>query len=133
MSKRNKPENCKALARVKRKLKHVNSTKNVEGDEPSNWVGIHRRKTQFNAKHLGEAGGVSVHKWLVHKVGNKWDDVYSEYSKVKEFKSHKSEARLDVELNTRILGGVILDSSNMELPEGQLFVHPLTGILCQQL
>jgi hypothetical protein len=91
-----------------------------------------------DAKEFSDLLG-PLHRFLISKVGQKWDDVYSE---IRETLNPDSTVQIHimghvfqfVEINTRIDENgeiyVLGRYSRYNIYGGQLYVHPETGILC---
>jgi hypothetical protein len=92
-----------------------------------------------DAKEFSDLLG-PLHRFLISKVGQKWDDVYSEIRKTLNPNSTvqihiMSHVFQFVEIDTRLEDNgevyVLGRYSRYSISSGQLYVHPKTGILCR--
>lgn len=97
-----------------------------------------RNRTKYFSDHLGP-----LYRWLRSKVGQQWDDVYSELCQRLDTSTLSGQHILFhlwgfVERNVVLIDGVPYRKDNQEYPLGRfyrgwrdkLYVHPDTGILC---
>ena len=97
-----------------------------------------RRPYGWSRKELNE-NLEPLKRYLRRQVGRPWNDVYSEISQhlrpTDAVQQHvRDHVRWEVELHARIIDGEVYDQprwgARLKLRDGDLYVHPETGILC---